>query len=1064
MKPILILMEGFGPFHKITQLDLEPYYHDGLLLLRGETGSGKTSVLDAMTIALYGKSSGGKKGDLEAMRCQHAKPTESTTVRLEMKALDTLYRFERSLRPVKKRDGSFDLKSEQSIERFNSKHATYEPLHANLTKTLALKEAERITGLTYDQFCQVVILPQGQFERFLTAKSEDKEQILSSIFAADQYEEAASLLKEKANHERSRLERDRQEMERILRQAEVETRDEFEENVAALKNERAKSKNNLDRVQASMNQAREQLATGRLLATKFNDRATELRTALEIEERRDEMSKIAETVKKAQEANPLRAEWERMDDAATQLEKRTEKVKELRSELIRVTHEAQAAATNAVRLPELDSAISKKELEIAEINRMREEHGTFLELKQRLEAKRKEQDDLLTRIKAREERRAALQTDKERHSAKISERENLMSRRAEQKIRQEQLTRLASLDRSVSQTAETLTQATENSRLCLAELERAINQLNRLSAEHKAGMLDEKKYWADVLHGDLREGEPCPVCGVPHHQISDSPSDPTLSDREKEDGQFATPESVSSHDSDRLKRLESELTEAGQSKAIAEQKAAIADERVRSNWSKLQEQTESMLEMIQNIDLSVESGVGFEGDFSSTKRQLLMERLDVLREWMKRTNHEHARSESELNAELEQMGEAERALGELTDLETKLDQEGLEDKEKQTSHEITIAKLQGATNKYEDSVKFFQQSSLNAEELLELAGRELDKLKGERASIAGDKQQTQTLHSTFRELHKAARTEENQALLRLEYERRDLEQLLVASPFVDLAAVEAAVLPDLELKARQAQLEEWRVRVLANEKRLSELNKELQGKQEPDLNQLQTDVAELEKSFEDETANYHRVSQECERLSKELNDYLRRSQKIGREVDRVERLMDFAVLLKGEKGVSLRRYVISIMLNSVLQEANSLLRYVHNGRYQLHRSRESDGREHKVGLHFTVRDAYSDRQRSVSTLSGGEKFLVSLALSLGLSSVVQLQTGGVRIQAMFIDEGFGSLDSSSVGEALDMLIRERREGRLIGIISHVQDLKDSIPLAIDVIKSPVGSELKVLHD
>ena len=236
MKPISILMEGFGPFHKITQLDLEPYYHDGLLLLRGETGSGKTSVLDAMTIALYGKSSGGKKGDLEAMRCQHAKPTEPTTVRLEMKASDTLYRFERSLRPVKKRDGSFDLKSEQSIERFNSELEVYEPLHANLTKTLALKEAERITGLTYDQLCQVVILPQGQFERFLTAKSEDKEQILSSIFAADQYEDAASLLKEKANHERGRLERDRQEMERILRRAEVETREEFEENVAALKN------------------------------------------------------------------------------------------------------------------------------------------------------------------------------------------------------------------------------------------------------------------------------------------------------------------------------------------------------------------------------------------------------------------------------------------------------------------------------------------------------------------------------------------------------------------------------------------------------------------------------------------------------------------------------------------------------------------------------------------------------------------------------------------------------------------------------------------------------------
>ncbi len=149
------------------------------------------------------------------------------------------------------------------------------------------------------------------------------------------------------------------------------------------------------------------------------------------------------------------------------------------------------------------------------------------------------------------------------------------------------------------------------------------------------------------------------------------------------------------------------------------------------------------------------------------------------------------------------------------------------------------------------------------------------------------------------------------------------------------------------------------------------------------------------------------------------------------------------------------------MLTSVTAEANRLLRNVHDGRYRLCRTLEGSGRTRKAGLELEVLDAYSGEKRSVAGLSGGEKFLVSLALSLGLSAVVQAQSGGIRIDTMFIDEGFGSLDSSSIKDAMGILSSVKGSKRLVGIISHVQMLKETIESSISVEKDRNGSSLTV---
>ena len=168
----------------------------------------------------------------------------------------------------------------------------------------------------------------------------------------------------------------------------------------------------------------------------------------------------------------------------------------------------------------------------------------------------------------------------------------------------------------------------------------------------------------------------------------------------------------------------------------------------------------------------------------------------------------------------------------------------------------------------------------------------------------------------------------------------------------------------------------------------------------------------------------------------------------------------FVKAMRGDNGVGIERYVLGVLLQTILQYANQLLRQVHDGRYQLYRSDEAIGRVRKSGLELGIYDSYSMGQRSVVSLSGGEKFLVSLALSLATSFVVQSKNGGMQLDAMFIDEGFGTLDEHSIADALHILQTMTKRKGMVGIISHVEILKENIADGIEVCKTRKGSTIR----
>ena len=207
-----------------------------------------------------------------------------------------------------------------------------------------------------------------------------------------------------------------------------------------------------------------------------------------------------------------------------------------------------------------------------------------------------------------------------------------------------------------------------------------------------------------------------------------------------------------------------------------------------------------------------------------------------------------------------------------------------------------------------------------------------------------------------------------------------------------------------------------------------------------------------------------RLTLETDRFSRMQNDLqvlTNKLQSCALERIQTDADLEFAERLRGSRGLSLQRYVLGVMLSSIAAEANRLLQTVYGGRYQLFRSQELGDRRQKSGLDLEVLDHTNGQRRSVKTLSGGEQFLVALSLAIGLSTVVQSQGSGIRMEAMFIDEGFGSLDRDAIQDALEILDGIRKGSGLVGIISHVDQLAESIPAKIEVRKGTHGSRCTV---
>ena len=277
--------------------------------------------------------------------------------------------------------------------------------------------------------------------------------------------------------------------------------------------------------------------------------------------------------------------------------------------------------------------------------------------------------------------------------------------------------------------------------------------------------------------------------------------------------------------------------------------------------------------------------------------------------------------------------------------------------------------------------------------------------------------------------------------------------------FADIKEAEQLLMGEKELEGMRRQIADYDAGKKAAEEQVMRLQEELGRQQEPDEEACKTELARLEKLQETYAKETAVLSETIRRLSEKADKLALAGEGLEEKLLEAEQDLAFAKKLRGDAGTGLQRYVLGILFSSVIAAANRMLSMVHGGRYRLFRSDEKAQGSNKRGLELKVYDKNSEEHegRFVSTLSGGEKFLASLALSIGMSTIAQ--KSGIRIEALFIDEGFGSLDEDSITDAMQILGSIQQANGLVGIISHVQLLQERIPTKLRVEETEKGSHI-----
>ena len=379
----------------------------------------------------------------------------------------------------------------------------------------------------------------------------------------------------------------------------------------------------------------------------------------------------------------------------------------------------------------------------------------------------------------------------------------------------------------------------------------------------------------------------------------------------------------------------------------------------------------------------------------------------------------------------------------------------------------TLTAVQDIFNRAEAALKTAQDSLIDGIPTLAQLDQKIRALEG---AIAQYEQQTETLRAAAQQadqelsaLQNSVKTaqEESQSAQRVwEAGKKALDDALAENGYREIQRVKADLRTDKQRSALAEKISSYDGDVKHNRETLEQTQQALHGLTPPDSSRFAARQREIQAQRDIFTETGTQLNKDIGRLTQKQTALAGKQAHLDRHCQQYTDDLEFAKKLRGDSGIGLQRYVLAILFQQVIGEANRMLGKVHGGRYHLYRS-DDKGKGNKRGLELKV---YDNRRpdsegRSVSMLSGGEKFLVSLALSIGMSTVAQ--KGGVQIEALFIDEGFGTLDDSSIHDAMEVLESVRRSSGMIGIISHVQLLESNIPTHLEVVKSNSGSCLRM---
>lgn len=1015
MKPEYLSLKNFGPFRGEHTADFAAL--GDFFLICGETGAGKTTLFDAIAYAFYGDVPGARKGLSKQMRCQYAENDDESYVELTFSLGRETWRIRRTLpqdRMGARKKTLQTVPEQVSLEKRTSDGWRNE---SDARKTDTDNKILALIKLTAEEFAKIVLLPQGDFARFLQQNSEDRRIILSKLFPVSIYKAAAEYANEKAKSLKNILDEIENHISALRTEFNPET---FETEKNSLEKERADLKNAYN---AHLNALREKAAlletVKRIAKNTAELEAAENEYEADITANEAAYGEWKRTLSDAERAFPVAPLIVRHKTICEDLQSHTRQLQEKRSllqkaeeecETIRAGRETVNAARKTLneliaRQPNMESAVSAAE---------------------KIKENERNAADLETQLKT-------IRSEYERSSEKVQSVEVEIQKTTNKKIEIEVLTEAKTraavnyenVKRKKQATIEYVRQK-EN----LKEMERAIENLEN----ERRGIEDEIKKCEDaiaeiqkaysekknsdmagVLAQTLEANTPCPVCGSIHH-----------------------PAPAVAKPTDHVIAYEKQTADLNaQKNALEEKRGELLQKSVKTNAER-----EANAFHIQKRE---EAREVFSNEEEADENEI-------------RAAEKKEQTERDFN-------DAKRILSKMDSLRT--EKENLEK---------NLSQNEKAMSKIENDVNLLRQTIQNETDRFTVAfpGLEVsvEKAKDERGKCLDEANRLRNFISDFEDKEKKALDEKSRnegsvseletVCARLSEKRRksedDLQNGCAAAGFSNAVEAENAVLDE----KRKAQLRE-KTASFENEKRdlehriaflKKELAKEGEYEKHPGQETVEKEYSEIETLIEQNGARMEQTTGALLSLNEKMKNWQSLTDQYAAKTNEFNTLQAVSADIQGRnpRNVKLEAWILSKYLEEVTEYANTRISRMSDGRYRIQTGGNFKKGNSKTGLDLEIFDSYTGKTRPTGTLSGGETFMASISLALGLADSIQARAGGILLEAVFIDEGFGTLDESCLELAMN-IFDEIRGQRTVGIISHVKELRDRIPQKLVVKKN-----------
>ncbi|MFE7835356.1 AAA family ATPase [Streptomyces sp. NPDC057474] len=984
---------AFGPFGGAQSVDFDDLSAAGLFLLHGPTGAGKTSVLDAVCYALYGSVPGARQsGQGMTLRSDHAAPSTRTEVRLELTVAGRRLEITRQPpweRPKKgNRPGTTVDKAQSWLREYDAVAASWKDLSRSHQEIG--EEITQVLGMSREQFCQVVLLPQGDFARFLRADAEARGRLLGRLFDTHHF---AAVEKRLADRRRATEAQVREGDAELLADAHrmQQAAGDAPELPELAPGDPGLADAVLGWAAVARSTARERLTIAHCArAAAESARAAADRTLDDVREVARLQRRFAEARERAGRLEE-RADAHRDDRARMERARKAEAVApalELR-DAAETEHRGASAAEARARagLPQthadagaagLATAARKAAEELGGLESARRAEQRLAELiaeRVELDGEERADEDVLQDAEGWlvewETTRAELRTRIEAAQEAATRAEQLAVQRepAEKRL-------------GAARQRDQLGRDTEDAQA-------RVLRLAELAVEARAHWLDLKEQRlsgiAAELAAELVEGQPCAVCGGTEHP---EPARKVAGhvDREAEEQALTA-----------FQRADEERAEAERRLGVVRQAYAAASAEAGDA------PTDQLTSLVADLEERYAQARAGASGLHPAQEALL-----------------HAERERERRIAAQQEA-AVRAASRNT---------------RRDASERERAALEG----------------------------ELTQARGDAESVAARAAQLERRAALLSEAAEAVRAADDTAQ-RLKDADARLADAAFRAGFDTPQAAAAAVLDDAAHRDLQHRLDAWQSEEATVRAVLAEAETAAAAQRPPaDLSTAERDATAAARRLQDTVSAWdaaERRRAELDRLSARAGASVRRLAPLREEYDRVARMAGLAAgtSADNERRMRLEAYVLAARLEQVAAAATVRLQRMSSGRYTLVHSDDRAGRG-RSGLGLHVVDAWTGRERDTATLSGGETFFASLALALGLADVVTDEAGGVRLDTLFIDEGFGSLDDQTLDEVLDVLDALRERDRSVGIVSHVADLRRRVHAQLEVVKERTGSVVR----